>query len=100
MDRRNFLKQASGYALVAAGAMAGVGQVFASTMPARENNANVFSDNLKHGNDMEHRDLGGMDVSAIGMGCLPMVGLLWREIREKRHDSPYSPGIRPRGYAV
>lgn len=44
MDRRNFLKQASGYALAAAGTMAGVGQVFASTMPARENNANVFSD--------------------------------------------------------
>ena len=25
--------------------------------------------------DMEHRNLGGLDVSAIGLGCLPMVGL-------------------------
>ena len=24
--------------------------------------------------DMEHRNLGGLDVSAIGLGCLPMVG--------------------------
>ena len=24
--------------------------------------------------DMEHRSLGGLDVSAIGLGCLPMVG--------------------------
>lgn len=23
---------------------------------------------------MEHRDLGGFDVSVIGPGCLPMVG--------------------------
>ena len=87
MDRRNFLKQASGYALVAAGTMAGVGQVFASTMPARENNANVFSDNLKHGNDMEHRDLGGMDVSAIGMGCLPMASCVCRKSKSIRSTS-------------
>ena len=30
MDRRNFLKQASGYALAAAGTMTGIGHVFAA----------------------------------------------------------------------
>ena len=74
MDRRNFLKQASGYVLAAAGTMTGIGQVFASTMPAKEDRTNWHSDNLKQNKDMEHRNLGGMEVSAIGLGCLPMVG--------------------------
>ena len=74
MDRRDFLRQASGYALAAAGAMAGIGQVFAGTMPTKENRTNESSDNLKQNKDMEHRNLGGMEVSAIGLGCLPMVG--------------------------
>ena len=74
MDRRNFIKQASGYALAAAGTMTGIGQVFASTMPAKEDRTNGHSDNLKQSKDMEHRNLGGMEVSAIGLGCLPMVG--------------------------
>ena len=74
MDRRNFLKQASGYALAAAGTMTGIGQVFASAMPAKEDRTNGYSDNLKQNKDMEHRNLGGMEVSAIGLGCLPMVG--------------------------
>lgn len=30
--------------------------------------------NSEKRNNMEHRRLGGMDVSAIGLGCLPMVG--------------------------
>ena len=70
MDRRNFLKQASGYALAAAGTMTGIGQVFASVMPAKEDRTNGYSDNLKQNKDMEHRNLGGMEVSAIGLGCL------------------------------
>ena len=74
MDRRNFLKYASGYALAAAGTMTGIGQVFAGTMPAKEDRTNGYSDNLKQNKDMDHRDLGGMEVSAIGLGCLPMVG--------------------------
>ena len=74
MDRRNFIKQASGYALAAAGTMTGIGQVFASTMPARGNKTNASSGKLKQNKDMEHRNLGGMEVSAIGLGCLPMVG--------------------------
>ena len=74
MDRRNFLKQATGYALAVAGTMTGIGQVFASTMPAKENKSNEPSGHLKKDKDMEHRNLGGMEVSAIGLGCLPMVG--------------------------
>ena len=74
MDRRNFIKQASGYALAAAGTMTGIGQVFAGTIPARENKTNGSYDEQKHDKDMEHRNLGGMEVSAIGLGCLPMVG--------------------------
>lgn len=74
MDRRNFLKQASGYALAAAGTMTGIGQVFATSIPARVNMTNEYSGNLKQKKDMEHRNLGGMEVSAIGLGCLPMVG--------------------------
>ena len=60
--------------MAAAGTMTGIGQVFAGTMPARENRTNEYSDNLKQSKDMEHRNLGGMEVSAIGLGCLPMVG--------------------------
>ena len=74
MVRRNFIKQATNYALAVAGTMTGIGQVFASTMPARGNKTNEASGNLKKGKDMEHRNLGGMEVSAIGWGCLPMVG--------------------------
>ncbi|WP_366515821.1 twin-arginine translocation signal domain-containing protein [uncultured Bacteroides sp.] len=40
MNRRNFLKRASGYVLAAAGTMTGMGQVFAGTMPAKENRTN------------------------------------------------------------
>lgn len=74
MDRRSFLKQATVYALAITGTTTGIGQAFASTMPAKENKTNKASDNLKKDKDMEHRDLGGMEVSAIGLGCLPMVG--------------------------
>lgn len=60
--------------MAAAGTMTGIGQVFASTMPAKEDRTNRHSDNLKQSKDMEQRNLGGMEVSAIGLGCLPMVG--------------------------
>ena len=54
--------------------MTGIGQVFASTMSVKEDRTNRHSDNLKQSKDMEQRNLGGMEVSAIGLGCLPMVG--------------------------
>lgn len=73
MDRRSFLKMSSMAALSAAGALTGVSKIFAqsSSMPksglsSEKNNQLV--------NNMEYRKLGNLDVSAIGLGCLPMVG--------------------------
>lgn len=74
MNRRDFLKQASGYALAAVGTMTGIGQAIAGSMPVKESKTNAFSDNQGPIKSMEHRILGGMEVSAIGLGCLPMVG--------------------------
>ena len=70
MDRRNFLKTASGFALLAVGAATGVSRVFAQVSPLPAEGA-VGPDS---GGTMERRTLGGLDVSAIGLGCLPMVG--------------------------
>lgn len=74
MDRRNFLKRASSFALLTAGTAAGVSHVFAGTSssPVKGNiSGGEVSDNT---DVMEYRHLGGLDISAIGLGCLPMVG--------------------------
>ena len=58
-------------ALLAAGKWTGLSNVFAQPTPQSGNgysNADGISGN------MEHRKLGVLDVSAIGLGCLPMVG--------------------------
>lgn len=68
MDRRSFLKQASAYALTTTWTMTNLEQIFAATPPAKRN------ETREPGKSMEHRNLGGMEVSAIGLGCLPMVG--------------------------
>ena len=68
MDRRNFLKTASGFALLAAGTATGISRVFAGTPSSSEKG------NMPDGENMERRRLGALDVSAIGLGCLPMVG--------------------------
>ena len=39
--------------------------------------------NTEKKNDMEHRKLGEMDVSAIGLGCLPMVGFTEANTKRK-----------------
>lgn len=71
MDRRNFLRMTSGFALLAAEATMGVSRVFAQTSSSslKESVGNIFDNN-----PMERRNLGGLDVSAVGLGCLPMVG--------------------------
>lgn len=75
MDRRSFLKTASGFALLAAGSATGVSRVLAQTVPSSaKKGINHFQEALKTDGKMEYRKLGGMDVSAIGLGCLPMVG--------------------------
>lgn len=71
MNRRNFLKTASSFAVLAAGTVTGVSDVFAQkhTFPSKEA-APSTDDN----NSMEYRRLGKLNVSTIGLGCLPMVG--------------------------
>lgn len=71
MDRRDFLKTASLVTLSAVGAWTGVSKVFAQS-PSQSENEHSNDGNLS--GNMEHRKLGELDVSAIGLGCLPMVG--------------------------
>lgn len=72
MDRRKFLKSASGLALMAAGALTGTSRVLAAT----DAMAATGKDKGRTGRQpkAERRNLGGMSVSPIGLGCLPMVG--------------------------
>ena len=74
MDRRNFLRTASSFALLAAGATTGVSRVFTES-PISSLSGNLSDKNTPNADDrMEYRKLGELDVSAIGLGCLPMVG--------------------------
>ena len=80
MDRRSFLKKSSLALLLAAAEWSGLSKVLAQyesnfgvrDMPHSENKC-----------DMEHRNLGGMDVSAIGLGSLPMVGYYGRKFEKQ-----------------
>lgn len=71
MDRRNFLKMTSLATLSAVGTWTGVSRAFAQS-PSHSKNERSNGDNPS--DSMEYRKLGGLDVSAIGLGCLPMVG--------------------------
>ena len=74
MDRRNFLRTASSFALLAAGATTGVSRVFTES-PISSLSGNLSDKNTPNADDtMEYRKLGELDVSVIGLGCLPMVG--------------------------
>ncbi|WP_302976981.1 aldo/keto reductase [Paraprevotella clara] len=74
MDRRNFLKAASGFALLAAGTATGVSRIFAGTPLSSSGKELPDKEMTGNNSKMEYRKLGGLDVSAIGLGCLPMVG--------------------------
>ena len=66
MDRRDFLKMSSVAAFFCGRcAWTGVSKVFSQSSDSKDQSVR---------GDMEHRSLGGLDVSAIGLGCLPMVG--------------------------
>lgn len=68
MNRRDFIKKSSAFGLMAAVDFSGVLKNTARSATASDAKTG------KKQYDMEHRNLGGMDVSAIGLGCLPMVG--------------------------
>ena len=76
MDRRDFLKMSSMTALMAAGEWTGLAKVFAQN-PSQEKNERIPRSGTS--DSMEYRDIGGLDVSAIGLGCLPMVGYYGRK---------------------
>lgn len=69
MDRRGFLKISSMTALMVAGEWTGLSKIF-----ARSSSQNSFSSVRQSSGNMEHRNLGQLNVSAVGLGCLPMVG--------------------------
>lgn len=69
MDRRGFLKISSMTALMTAGEWTGLSKIF-----ARSSSQNSFSSVRQSSGNMEHRNLGQLNVSAVGLGCLPMVG--------------------------
>ncbi len=69
LGRRQFL--AGGLAL---GAAALLPHSMNDMAYAADTNATPDSQGLRQEKQMEHRKLGSLDVSAIGLGCLPMVG--------------------------
>ncbi|MDO4160055.1 MAG: aldo/keto reductase [Prevotellaceae bacterium] len=76
MNRRDFFKKASAFAVVAAvGGVNGFSRVIDMEPREKGNGDDGEGDaSGKTGTAMEHRNIGGLDVSAIGLGCLPMVG--------------------------
>lgn len=69
MDRRTFLKLTSNSALLAAFGLGSTGSMLAS-----ERKSGSEPSGGKRPADIERRKLSGLEVSAIGLGCLPMVG--------------------------
>lgn len=67
MDRRDFLKAASLFGISAFSTLSSMSKVLDID---KASNRKI---GIKE-NDMERRVIGGMNVSAIGLGCLPMVG--------------------------
>lgn len=67
MKRREFLQASFGMAAAFAATTTGVGTALA----AAEKQGSAGQQYVK---PFEHRSLGGLNVSAIGLGCLPMVG--------------------------
>jgi len=71
MDRRDFLRTASLATLSVMGTWTGLPKAFSqSSAPSKNGNANSVNPLSR----MEPRKLGELKVSAIGLGCLPMVG--------------------------
>lgn len=75
MDRRNFFKLTSGLALLFASEATGASHILGkNSLLSVKGQIPGHSDSSRQTKEMEHRKLGTLDVSAIGLGCLPMVG--------------------------
>ena len=74
MNRREFLQTSSGLAVLLAASLSGFSKVLAN-----ENGDNM----IRQTKNIENRFLGGLNVSAIGLGCLPMVGYYGGKFREE-----------------
>lgn len=71
MVRRDFLKMSSMATISSIGTWTGVSKVFAQS-PSQSKDVRSYDGNTS--DSMEYRQLGRLDISAIGLGCLPMVG--------------------------
>ena len=81
MDRRFFLKMSSMAVLSAAGAWTGISKAFAQSESYFKSTPALK--NTQQNSNMELRKLRNLDVSAIGLGCLPMVGYYGGKYDEK-----------------
>ena len=81
MDRRDFLKMSSMAVLSAAGAWTGISKAFAQSESYFKSTPALK--NTQQNSNMEFRKLRNLDVSAIGLGCLPMVGYYGGKYDEK-----------------
>lgn len=81
MDRRDFLKMSSMAVLSAAGAWTGISKAFAQSESYFKSTPALKT--TQQNSNMEFRKLRNLDVSAIGLGCLPMVGYYGGKYDEK-----------------
>lgn len=65
MNRREFLKMTAGTTLLLAGTAGGISRIFAQS---------AGQEKPRRGKLSTRRRLGTLEVSPIGLGCLPMVG--------------------------
>ncbi|MBU3853818.1 MAG: aldo/keto reductase [Candidatus Paraprevotella stercoravium] len=81
MDRRDFLKMSSMAVLSAAGTWTGISKAFAQSESYFKSTPALKT--TQQNSNMEFRKLRNLDVSAIGLGCLPMVGYYGGKYDEK-----------------
>ena len=82
-ERRDFIKKGL---LLASGALIAPDILFASQNRKNSdiNPQKPFAGETQNNNYMEKRKLGTLEVSAIGLGCLPMVGYYGNGVRDKK----------------
>ena len=74
MNRRDFLKASLGVGILSATSLTNLSEAFANTTQNSMQTTSPSDFYIQKQNFIEHRNLNGLNVSAIGLGCLPMVG--------------------------